>query len=132
MCVMVPAFITIKSLHILSYGFYACLFCMRQRHKSCFGHFRSLFYRNCHLLAYRSVKPYEFNPSIKIFFNFIRGQRLQLVNYMAAKVFHFLLALLQGNCAFLTCSKSNKPQKTNLHIPVKVNVTHVFMPHFHI
>lgn len=31
---VVPAFITIKSLHILSYGFYACVFCMRQRHTS--------------------------------------------------------------------------------------------------
>lgn len=32
--VLVPAFITVKSLHILSYGFYACLFFMRQRHTS--------------------------------------------------------------------------------------------------
>lgn len=53
-------------------------------------------------------------------------------NYMVAKVFNFLLALLQGNCAFSTCSKNNKSQKTNLYIPVKVNVPHVSMPHLHI
>lgn len=57
---------------------------------------------------------------------------LSRVPHMAAKVFNFLLALLQGNCAFSTCSKNNKSQKTNLYTPVKVNVTHVSMPHLHI